>query len=152
MATMRDLDELALAQPGATKEAGKDGRPRYVARKKWFVFHRSPRKDAPFELPLARSAFRSRMRARCARPLTADLADRARACRARRRTSLTGRYVVGRSTTVPLSWSPQRCFVTSHESCGCSTYGAFSVTSAVPFETNEPHGAKILPLRTRKTS
>jgi hypothetical protein len=53
---MRDLDELALAQPGATKELDAAGRPRYVARKKWFAFHRSPRKDAPFELPLARSA------------------------------------------------------------------------------------------------
>ena len=55
---MRDLDELALAQPGATKELDAAGRPRYVARKKWFAFHRSPRKDAPFELPLARSAGR----------------------------------------------------------------------------------------------
>lgn len=52
MATMRDLDELALAQPGATKEL-KDGRPRYVVRGKWFAFHRSPRKDAPFDDVLA---------------------------------------------------------------------------------------------------
>lgn len=53
MATMRDLDELALAQPGATKELDGEGRPRYVARKKWFAFHRSPRKDAPFDDVLA---------------------------------------------------------------------------------------------------
>jgi hypothetical protein len=53
MATMRDLDELALALPGATKELDADGRPRYVARRKWFAFHRNPRKDAPFDDVLA---------------------------------------------------------------------------------------------------
>jgi hypothetical protein len=53
MATMRDLDELALALSGATKELDKEGRPRYVARRKWFAFHRAPRKDAPFDDVLA---------------------------------------------------------------------------------------------------
>jgi hypothetical protein len=53
MATMRDLDELALALPGATREVGEDGRPRYLANRKWFAFHRKPRKDAPFDDVLA---------------------------------------------------------------------------------------------------
>jgi hypothetical protein len=46
MATMADLDELALALPGATKEVSDDGRPSYLAHGKMFCFHRSRRPDA----------------------------------------------------------------------------------------------------------
>ena len=45
MATMDDLDELALAMPEATKEI-EDGRPTYLVHGKMFCFHRSPRPDA----------------------------------------------------------------------------------------------------------
>jgi hypothetical protein len=45
VATMKDLDELALAMPEATKEV-EDGRPTYKVHDKMFCFHRSPRKDA----------------------------------------------------------------------------------------------------------
>jgi hypothetical protein len=48
MATMKQLDELALALPGATKQV-EDGRPRYLVNGKFFAFHRKPRKDAPFD-------------------------------------------------------------------------------------------------------
>jgi hypothetical protein len=53
MATMRDLDRLALELPEATKEVDGDGRPRYAVNGKWFVFHRQPRRDAPFDDVLA---------------------------------------------------------------------------------------------------
>jgi hypothetical protein len=43
---MADLDELALAMPGATKELSADGRPEYSVNGKFFCFHRSQRKDA----------------------------------------------------------------------------------------------------------
>ncbi|HEY6585344.1 MAG TPA: MmcQ/YjbR family DNA-binding protein [Gaiellaceae bacterium] len=46
MATMADLDELALALPQATKEVSEDGRPSYVVHGKVFCFHRGPRRDA----------------------------------------------------------------------------------------------------------
>jgi hypothetical protein len=46
MATMADLDELALAMPGATKEVSEDGRPSYHVHGKMFCFHRSRRPDA----------------------------------------------------------------------------------------------------------
>ena len=46
MATMDDLDALALALPGTTKEVSDDGRPTYKAHDKMFVFHRSRRPDA----------------------------------------------------------------------------------------------------------
>jgi hypothetical protein len=49
MATMRDLDQLALALPETAKELSEEGRPRYVVAGKWFCFHRKPRKDAPFD-------------------------------------------------------------------------------------------------------
>jgi hypothetical protein len=45
VATMKDLDRLALALPEATKEV-EDGRPTYKVHGKMFCFHRSPRKDA----------------------------------------------------------------------------------------------------------
>jgi len=46
MATMADLDELALALPEATKEVSDDGRPTYLVHGKFFCFHRSRRRDA----------------------------------------------------------------------------------------------------------
>ncbi|MGH3050834.1 MAG: MmcQ/YjbR family DNA-binding protein [Gaiellaceae bacterium] len=45
MATLRDLDRLALALPEAEKPV-EEGRPSYVVRDKWFCFHRRPRPDA----------------------------------------------------------------------------------------------------------
>ena len=45
MATMQDLDRLALALPEATKEV-EDGRPTYKVHDKMFCFHRRRRKDA----------------------------------------------------------------------------------------------------------
>jgi hypothetical protein len=45
MATMKDLDELALAMPEATKEIA-EGRPTYRVHEKMFCFHREPRPDA----------------------------------------------------------------------------------------------------------
>ena len=46
MATMRDLDELALAMPETTKELSDDGRPSYLAHGKTFCLQRSRRPDA----------------------------------------------------------------------------------------------------------
>ena len=46
MATMTDLDELALAMPETEKTLDEDGRPRYLVHGKWFCFHRTPRPDA----------------------------------------------------------------------------------------------------------
>jgi hypothetical protein len=46
MATMSDLDELALAMPQTTKELSDDGRPTYLVHGKFFCFHRSRRRDA----------------------------------------------------------------------------------------------------------
>jgi hypothetical protein len=46
MATMKDLDRLALAMPETTKEIAEDGRPSYVVHGKMFCFHRSQRRDA----------------------------------------------------------------------------------------------------------
>ena len=46
MATMADLDELALAMPQATKDVSDDGRPSYLVHGKMFCFHRSRRPDA----------------------------------------------------------------------------------------------------------
>ena len=42
---MKDLDELALAMPQATKELSED-RPSYSVHGKYFCFHRRPRPDA----------------------------------------------------------------------------------------------------------
>jgi len=42
---MKDLDELAIAMPEATKEV-EESRPTYKVHGKMFCFHRSPRKDA----------------------------------------------------------------------------------------------------------
>jgi len=46
MATMRDLDRLAMAMPGTTKEISDDGRPTYACNGKTFCFHRGRRPDA----------------------------------------------------------------------------------------------------------
>ena len=46
MATMADLDELALAMPQVVKEVTDDGRPSYTVHGKMFCFHRSRRPDA----------------------------------------------------------------------------------------------------------
>ncbi len=46
VATMADLDELALAMPEATKDVSEDGRPSYLVHGKMFCFHRSRRPDA----------------------------------------------------------------------------------------------------------
>jgi len=46
VATMRDLDTLALAMPLTTKEVTEDGRPAYYVHGKLFCFHRGRRPDA----------------------------------------------------------------------------------------------------------
>jgi hypothetical protein len=46
MATMADLDELALAMPQAEKTVSADGRPAYLVHGKLFCLHRSRRPDA----------------------------------------------------------------------------------------------------------
>ena len=46
MATMRDLDELALSFPQTTRELSADGRPSYLVHGKLFCFHRNRRRDA----------------------------------------------------------------------------------------------------------
>jgi hypothetical protein len=46
MATMADLDELALSLPQTTKEVSDDGRPSYHVHGKLFCCHRSRRRDA----------------------------------------------------------------------------------------------------------
>jgi hypothetical protein len=46
MATMADLDALALAMPQAEKTVSDDGRPRYLVHGKLFCIHRSRRPDA----------------------------------------------------------------------------------------------------------
>ena len=46
MATIRDLDKLALSMPEATKSVSDDGRPTYSVHDKFFCFHRRPRPDA----------------------------------------------------------------------------------------------------------
>jgi hypothetical protein len=46
VATMADLDKLALSMPQATKDVSDDGRPSYHVHGKMFCFHRSRRPDA----------------------------------------------------------------------------------------------------------
>jgi hypothetical protein len=46
MATMADLDALAMAMPEAAQEVDADGRPSYLVHGKFFCFHRRPRADA----------------------------------------------------------------------------------------------------------
>src|SRR5205809_5298272 len=46
MATMADLEELALSLPQTTKDLSDDGRPAYRVHGKLFCCHRSRRRDA----------------------------------------------------------------------------------------------------------
>ena len=46
MATMADLDELALSLPQTTKEVSDDGQPSYLVHEKLFCCHRGRRRDA----------------------------------------------------------------------------------------------------------
>jgi len=46
VATLRDLDELALSLPQTTKELSDDGRPSYLVHGKFFCLHRTRRRDA----------------------------------------------------------------------------------------------------------
>lgn len=46
MATMAELDELALGMPQTTKEVSEDGRLSYLVHGKMFCFHRGQRRDA----------------------------------------------------------------------------------------------------------
>jgi hypothetical protein len=46
VATMKDLDELALSLPGSTKEVTDDGRPSYLVHGKRFCLQRGRRPDA----------------------------------------------------------------------------------------------------------
>ena len=46
MATLADLDELALSLPQTTKELSDDGRPSYLVHGKFFCLHRTRRRDA----------------------------------------------------------------------------------------------------------
>src|SRR5205823_13859954 len=46
VATMADLDELAMAMPQTTKEMSDDGRPSYHVHGKLYCFHRGQRPDA----------------------------------------------------------------------------------------------------------
>ena len=46
MATIADLDELALAMPQAIRDVSDDGRPAYLVHGKLFCCHRGRRKDA----------------------------------------------------------------------------------------------------------
>jgi hypothetical protein len=46
MATMADLDELALSLPSTTKDMFDDGRPSYLVHGRMFCFHRGLRRDA----------------------------------------------------------------------------------------------------------
>jgi hypothetical protein len=46
MATMADLQEVALALPQTTKEVSDDGRPAYLVHGKLFCCHRGRRRDA----------------------------------------------------------------------------------------------------------
>jgi hypothetical protein len=49
VATLRDVERIALSLPDVTKETSEDGRPSYAVNGKTFCFHREPRKDAPFD-------------------------------------------------------------------------------------------------------
>jgi hypothetical protein len=46
MATMHDLDELAMAMPQTVREMTDDGRPSYLVHGKMYCFHRGRRPDA----------------------------------------------------------------------------------------------------------
>lgn len=46
MATLADVDRLALAMPETTKSLDEERRPTYLVHDKMYCFHRSPRPDA----------------------------------------------------------------------------------------------------------
>jgi hypothetical protein len=46
VATLQDLDEIALSLPQTTKDVSDDGRPTYLVHGKLFCLHRSRRRDA----------------------------------------------------------------------------------------------------------
>ena len=46
MATMADLDQLAMAMPQTTRQASADGRPRYLVHGKLYCCHRGRRPDS----------------------------------------------------------------------------------------------------------
>ena len=46
MVSMRDVEKIALAMPGATKELRDDDRPAFLVDHKLFCFHRTKRRDA----------------------------------------------------------------------------------------------------------
>jgi hypothetical protein len=49
VATLRDVERIALALPDVTKDVADDGRPSFAVNGKAFCFHRPWRKDAPFD-------------------------------------------------------------------------------------------------------
>jgi hypothetical protein len=49
MATLRDVDAIALGLPDVAKDVDEDGRPSYSIGGKVICWHREPRKDAPFD-------------------------------------------------------------------------------------------------------
>jgi hypothetical protein len=49
VATLRDVETIALSLPNVTKQLDDDGRPSFDVAGKTFCWHRPPRKDAPFD-------------------------------------------------------------------------------------------------------
>jgi hypothetical protein len=49
MATLADVDSIALSLPEVTKEVAEDGRASYAVAGKVICWHRERRKDAPFD-------------------------------------------------------------------------------------------------------
>jgi hypothetical protein len=49
VATLRDVDSIALSLPDVVKEVSDDGRASYSVNGKTFCFHRRWRKDAPYD-------------------------------------------------------------------------------------------------------
>jgi hypothetical protein len=49
VATLKDVESIALSLPETTMELDDEGRPTYAVGGKMFCFHRAPRKDAPFD-------------------------------------------------------------------------------------------------------
>ena len=91
MATMKDLDQIALALPQVTKEVTEDDRPSYLVHGKWFCFHRRPRADAVD--PETGAPFSSRQLTQCLRAGAERFGWAARDPRPGRRRE--GRWLVG---------------------------------------------------------
>ncbi|MES1247052.1 MAG: MmcQ/YjbR family DNA-binding protein [Actinomycetota bacterium] len=49
MATLKDVETIALSLPEVTKGSDDEGRPSFLVDGKVFCWHREPRKDAPFD-------------------------------------------------------------------------------------------------------